>query len=155
MSRESLEELRAALGEQARAHGAAVDALDQAAAERLGVNRTDLRCLDALLRLGQASAGDLGRELGLTTGSVTAMLDRLTRLGYLLREAHPADRRKIVVRPTARAAELAGGIYGPIAAEGAEEISRYTVDELRLIIDFLRRSRQLQERHAARIRDRA
>jgi DNA-binding MarR family transcriptional regulator len=152
MSREELEALRAQLGEEARAHGAATDALDQAVADYLGVNRTDLHCLDVLLTVGVATAGQLGARLGLTTGSVTAMLDRLTRLGYLVREPDPTDRRKVIVRPTAQTERLAGELYGPVAAEGAEGLSGYSADELRLLVDYLRRSRQLQERHTERVR---
>jgi DNA-binding MarR family transcriptional regulator len=152
MSRENVEALRRQLGEQARAYGAATDALDQAVADHLGINRTDLRCLDVLLEAGTATAGQLGAKLALTTGSVTAMLDRLTRLGYLVRESDPTDRRKVIVRPTPRVEELAGQLYGPIAAEGATGLSRYTAEQLRLLVDYLRRGRELQERHAARIR---
>ncbi len=135
-----------------RVHQAAVDALDEAVADRLGVNRTDLRCLDVLLRLGAATPGQLATELRLTTGSVTAMLDRLARLGYLSRSPDPTDRRKLIVRPSEMAGRLAGELYGPLAAEGARAVARYTVAELELLIDFLRHSRQLQEEHLARIR---
>src|SRR5215472_8164819 len=98
MSRELVEELRAQLATQAQAYQAAVDAVDAAAAARLGVNRTDLRCLEILLGQESTAPGQLAAELGLTTGSVTAMLDRLERLGYLTRTPDPGDRRKTQVR---------------------------------------------------------
>ncbi len=149
MSRDSL---IAELGTEVRALQAAVDALDEAVAEHLGVNRTDLRCLDVLMQAGTATPGQLGATLGLTTGSVTAMLDRLARLGYLTRAADPADRRKVVVEPTALAQRKAGELYGPLATEGARRMRRYTEAELRLITDFVRRSRELQEEHLARLK---
>ena len=65
---------------------------------------------------------------------------------------HPADRRKVVVRPTPAAAQAAGELYGPLAQAGAADVARYTAAELELLIDFLSRSRALQEEHVTRIR---
>jgi DNA-binding MarR family transcriptional regulator len=151
MSRESLEELRAALGEESQAHQAAVDAVDAAAAARLGVNRTDLRCLEILFGQESVLPSRLGAALGLTTGSVTAMLDRLERLAYVTRTPDPDDRRRTQVRITPEAARLVQEIYGPIATEGADEFATYTAAELATILDHLRRARALQDRHRTRI----
>ena len=63
----------------------AADALDAAIAEWLGVNRTDVICLDILARLGTVPAGRLAEESRLTTGAITAVLDRLERAGYVQR----------------------------------------------------------------------
>jgi DNA-binding MarR family transcriptional regulator len=144
--------LRADLGDEARALQSAVDALDEVVAAHLGVNRTDLRCLDILLQLGSATPGKLATALGLTTGSVTTMLDRLEKLGHLRRSSDPADRRKVLVTPSDSVLRIAAELYGPLAEEGAREVARYTTAELELLIDFHRRSRLLQERHADRIR---
>ncbi len=153
MSRGIRETLRAELSDEMRSLQADVDALDEAVAEHLGVNRTDLRCLDVLIQAGSATPGQLGTRLGLTTGSVTAMLDRLAKLGYLTRAADPADRRKVVVAPTALALRKAGEIYGPLAESGSRDIARYTEAELRLLLDFLRRSRRLQQEHLSRVKE--
>jgi DNA-binding MarR family transcriptional regulator len=152
MSSESREALASELGTEVRALQSAVDALDEAVAERLGVNRTDLRCLDVLMQSGSATPGQLATGLGLTTGSVTVMLDRLAMLGYLTRSPDPADRRKVIVRPTPAAMRAANEIYGPLAADGARQLRRYTETELRLLLDFVRHSRRLQEEHLGRIR---
>src|SRR5215204_7571890 len=152
MSSETLDDLRKKLGLEAQAHQAAVDAVDAAAAVYLHVNRTDLRCLEILTQNDSVLPSQLALKLGLTTGSVTAMLDRLERLGYVTRSADPSDRRKVVVRITPKAARRATKIYGPIAQEGERDVlSRYTAAELRVLLDFQRRSRELQERHVARI----
>jgi DNA-binding MarR family transcriptional regulator len=153
MSSKILDDLRQKLGVEAQAHQAAVDAVDAAAALYLRINRTDLRCLEILTQNDSVLPSQLAVQLGLTTGSVTAMLDRLERLGYVTRSADPADRRKVVVRITTKAARKAAKIYGPIALEGEQEVlSRYSAAELRVLLDYHQRSRQLQERHAARIR---
>ncbi|MET8872760.1 MarR family transcriptional regulator [Nocardia sp. NPDC004604] len=156
MSREKSEEsgelaeLRAQVGHEAQALQAAVDAVDEAAATHLGVNRTDLRCLE-LIWLGESTPGALAAELSLTSGSVTAMLDRLAKLDYVARHPEPGDRRKVIIRITDRAMAEVMRIYGPIAEEGAEEVARYSAAELRTVLDYLRRSRELQDRHRARI----
>jgi|SRR6185369_3098402 DNA-binding MarR family transcriptional regulator len=154
MSRELREPLVASLGAEIRANQATVDAFDEAVAAHLGVNRTDLRCLDVLMQEldGEATPGQLGARLGLTTGSVTAMVDRLARLGYVTRSPDPADRRKVVVRPTETIVARAGEIYGPLVVEGAAMLADYTQQQLELIADFMRRSRTLQQTHLDRLR---
>ncbi|MEV4125609.1 MarR family transcriptional regulator [Nocardia sp. NPDC049707] len=149
-ARGEVAQLRAEVGREAQALQAAVDAVDQAAATNLGVNRTDLRCLEILWH-GESTPGALAAELNLTSGSVTTMLDRLAKLGYVARHPEPGDRRKVVIRITDAAMVKVMRIYGPIAEEGAGEVTRYSAAELRLVIDYLRRSRELQERHRARI----
>ncbi|QVI21037.1 MarR family transcriptional regulator [Nocardia tengchongensis] len=150
MSRENLDELIAQVGRESQALQAAVDDVDQAAATAFGVNRTDLRCLEVLVR-GESTPGALAAELGLTSGSVTTMLDRLVKLGHVTREPEPGDRRKVLVRITPATMAQAWRIYGPIAEEGASEMAGYHEAELRIILDFLVRSRELQQRHRARI----
>lgn len=146
---------RDAVGAAMRAHQRAVDALDEAVAGALGVNRTDLRCLDVLLERGAMTPSALSAELGLTTGSVTAMLDRLERLGYLTRTRDARDRRRTTVQPTPAVEERTRALYGPLRDDGHRLLAPYSADELRLIVGFLDRSRALQDRHAARIRSAA
>lgn len=135
-----------------RTYQRSVDAFDEAAAIYLGVNRTDLRCLDVLLEQGQATPGYLADALGLTTGSVTAMLDRLEKLGYVERRPDPGDRRRIQVRPTAQSFAAARRLWGPLVEEGGRSLARYTKAELDLLIQVLRESQAQQETHTQRIR---
>jgi DNA-binding MarR family transcriptional regulator len=153
MSSNELEKLRHELAKEVQAHQAAVDGVDAAAATYLQVNRTDLRCLEIMFQGEAVLPSQLATKLGLTTGSVTAMLDRLERQGYVTRSPDPADRRKVVVRITPKALRRATKIYRPLAEEGERDVlSRYTAAELRVLLDFHRRSRELQERHVTRIR---
>ena len=88
------------LGEAFRIYGNAEEAFDNLAAQRLGVNRTDLACLDVVQRRGPLTAGELARETGLTTGAVTAVIDRLEASGYARRTRDSHDRRKVLVSGT-------------------------------------------------------
>ncbi|GAA2142600.1 MarR family transcriptional regulator [Kitasatospora kazusensis] len=148
-----MDDLRAALSVEMQTLQAAVDAFDEAAAGVLGVNRTDLRCLEILVREEAAAPSALGLALGLTTGSVTAMLDRLEKLGYLTRSPDPSDRRKVAVRATDAVRQKAWELYGPFVAEGEELTRDYSAEQLRLLADFLRRSRELYDHQLARVRE--
>jgi DNA-binding MarR family transcriptional regulator len=150
MSREPSDDLRRAVGEEMQAMQAAVDAYDEAAARVLGVNRTDLRCLELLMSHGALTPGRIGPELGLTTGSVTAMLDRLERLGYVTRSPDPGDRRKVLVTITDAAREKAWRLYGPFGTEGDALMREYGDADLEVLAGFLRRSRELYERQLRR-----
>jgi DNA-binding MarR family transcriptional regulator len=152
MSRDIEQSLIQALGAAIREEQRAVDALDDAAAAYLGIHRTDLRCLDVLLEQRQATPGSLADVLGLTTGSITALLDRIEKLGYAHRTREKADRRRITVTPTSKATEAARRIWGPIAAESRHLLGRYSNEQLEAFLDFLRWNRRVQETHAARIR---
>src|SRR5258708_12382269 len=69
----------------------------QAVAERLGMNSTDLECLDHISR-GPLTAGRLAELTGLTTGAITGVIDRLERAGLARRDPHPGHRRQTLVR---------------------------------------------------------
>ena len=71
----------------------------QVVAGKVGLHSTDNECLDFLLLNGPSTAGQLARYTGLTTGAVTAMVDRLVKAGYVRREHSEDDRRKVVVIP--------------------------------------------------------
>ncbi|MGH7529836.1 MAG: MarR family winged helix-turn-helix transcriptional regulator, partial [Gemmatimonadales bacterium] len=96
--------------------------------------------------------GELAAALGLTTGSVTAMLDRLERRGYVSRMSDPADRRRVQVRPSTAATRAADRLWGPLANAGRVLMARYTSAELEVVLDVLRRAREIQEAHTRRIR---
>src|SRR4051794_41957443 len=77
-----------------RTSGNQDSAFDNLAAERLGINRTDLLCLNAIENNGGLTAGQIAPHTGLTTGAVTGVIGRLQRAGYAPRGPHPQDRRR-------------------------------------------------------------
>ena len=154
MSRER-EQIYVALGNEVRANQRATDVVDELICQLLGINRTDARCLDILDQHGSMSAGDLAEASRLTTGAITAVIDRLERAGLARRVPDPSDRRRVLVEPSEKALEFANelmvepmrNLYIPMA-------ERYSDDDLRLILDFTRRGRELQEQHAEWLRER-
>src|SRR5487761_1701593 len=80
-----------------RQTGAVMQVVGQAAAERIGVNSTDLNCLNIVALNGSMTAGELAKATGLTTASITGVLDRLEEGGFVRRERDPHDRRRVNV----------------------------------------------------------
>jgi DNA-binding MarR family transcriptional regulator len=127
-----------------RASQSTTEVFDERAAEQLGINRTDLRCLEIIERLGEISAGQLAEESRLTTGAVTAVIDRLERAGLARRVADPADRRRVIVELTDLATEWTDSIWGPLQAAAEREWKRYSKAELNFLLRFWTRGRELQ-----------
>ena len=73
--------LLAAVGDAVQAFQDATDEVDDAVSRRLGLNRTDLRCLSVLSRSGTVTASALAEASGLTRGAMTTALDRLEQAG--------------------------------------------------------------------------
>ncbi|MEO0434764.1 MAG: MarR family transcriptional regulator [Cyanobacteria bacterium J06656_5] len=74
----------------------AIDIIDYGISERLGIHRNDLRALN-LLEDGPLTPRVIGESIGLTSGSVTALIDRLERAGYVERRPSETDRRSIEI----------------------------------------------------------
>ena len=68
-----------------RALSSEMDGLDQAVADRFGLNRTDMRCVEILRRLGPMQPKDLAEAMGYTTGGITTVIDRLEESGHAMR----------------------------------------------------------------------
>lgn len=130
----------------------ATDEFDHAAAGLLGINRTDLRCLGLLSRLGAMTAGQLAAEVGLTTGATTAAIDRLERHGHVQRVRDDQDRRRITIEITPGATALIEKVWGPLGRESQALLIRRSKAELEAILDFLREGTRFQAAHADRIR---
>jgi DNA-binding MarR family transcriptional regulator len=153
MSREKKQALVDELIHLARAHEAANDAFDEVAREKLGVNRTDLRCLNIIENNGPMTAGRLAELSALTTAAVTAVLDRLERAGYARRVRDQQDRRQVMVEVTPLLAERATPIWGPLGEEARSTLARMSVEELEALSDFYRLGIELNERHIERVRN--
>jgi DNA-binding MarR family transcriptional regulator len=151
MSRRSRAEVERAGIEAIRGWQTDQDMFDEAVAVHLGINRTDARCLDVLDRGGRMTAGQLAAAARLTSGAVTAVLDRLERIGLVRRVDDPSDRRRVLVEVTPELASRSAPLYGPMVEEGVRWIATYTDDQLETIVDFMERTRDVLQRHTTRI----
>jgi DNA-binding MarR family transcriptional regulator len=87
---------------------------DRAVSAACDLGRSDWRCLQYLVANGAQSPRALQRRLGLTSGSVTALLDRLERRGLIERQPDPADRRALLVVPLAAAQHVVREASDPL-----------------------------------------
>jgi DNA-binding MarR family transcriptional regulator len=142
------------LGNEVRANQRATDEVDEVGTRLLGVNRTDGKCVDILDQHGSMSAGELARESGLTTGAITAVIDRLERAGLARRVADPSDRRRVLIELTETARSEIFELMGkPMREGGRRWLSRYSEEQLELLIEFTRLGREFQEHHAEWLRE--
>src|SRR5262245_40147364 len=125
----------------------------EAIADRLGLNTTDLICLSLLSDAEPLTAGQLAEATGLTTGSVTVMIDRLEKAGYAVRDKDPSDRRRVIVRPVSERIERdIAPLYASIGEAWERAIERYSTQELAVILDMLTRSVVLLQEQTAALR---
>lgn len=123
------EQLQAIIAAGREIH-AAVDSLDTLVSVQLGIHRSDLRCL-LHLRAGSSTPGEVACATGLTSGSVTALIDRLEAAGFVERRRSLADRRSVeLCLPAWRRTELdaidqrvEAAIRGYFAAKDADELA--------------------------------
>jgi DNA-binding MarR family transcriptional regulator len=106
----------------------------------LDLKDVDLDCLDLIASHGPLSPSALARSAGLHPATITGILDRLERGGWVARERDPSDRRGVLVRPLRdRNAELMG-LYKGMNTSMDQICAGYSDTELELIGDFLSRT---------------
>jgi DNA-binding MarR family transcriptional regulator len=136
-----------------RRAGSIMQLLGQVSAERIGINATDLNCLNIVALTGHMTAGELARQTGLSTASITGVLDRLEEGGFVRRVRDPHDRRRVIV-------ELSGGpglrevgsTFAPVVKAWRSTAADYSDDELRLLLEFQGKVEEVIRSQLARLR---
>ena len=136
-----------------RRGGSIMQLLGQVSADRIGINATDLNCLNLVALTGHMTAGDLAKQTGLSTASITGVLDRLEEGGFVRRVRDPHDRRRVI-------AELAdgpglrevGSTFGPVVKAWRATAADYSDDELRLLLEFQGKLEEIMRSQLARLR---
>jgi DNA-binding MarR family transcriptional regulator len=113
-----------------------------AMAAQVGLGATEEKTLFLLQGLGPLTAGEIAQHTGLTTASVTSLLDRLERKGFVRRVRDTQDRRRIIVVPDpARLAEF-DRLFGSWQETFVDLLAGYGDEQLIAIADFLLRAAQ-------------
>lgn len=107
-------------------------------ARQMGVSPSDLQCLFVLSRHGACTPGQLAREIGLTTGSASRMVERLLVAGLVERTPDPDDRRRVVVTARSEALERVSELYEPLNARLRELLGDLELAALVGMLDFVR-----------------
>src|SRR6266545_7066061 len=136
-------DLVAALNQAARASSGLGGVFAAAVAGRLGINVTDLECIEMIATPGTLTAGELAEKTGLTTGAVTGIIDRLERAGFVRRERDAEDRRKVHVRIAPAGIERAGAYYQSLGREMDALLDAYPEELIAFLIDYFTRSRDV------------
>ena len=129
--------LLVALDEAIRKVGAQAVLISDLVATRVGINSTDLECLDLLQLNGPITAGQMSTRSGLTTGATTAMIDRLERAGYIRRRRDSGDRRVVVVEVLEHCGSHIAPLYQPIQKDLEKLHARYSNRELEIVVRYL------------------
>src|SRR5256885_2843833 len=127
--------------------GIAIDLIGQASAGRLGINQTDLICLELLHRRGPMSAGEVASALGLTTAAISAMATRLEAGGYAHREMDPNDRRRILLHASPAGAQQAFSLFDGLYRASQDLHARSSQRDQQKLLKLLREYRQLITEH--------
>ncbi|WP_207695098.1 hypothetical protein DOK67_0002564 [Enterococcus sp. DIV0212c] len=109
----------------------------QAIVQSLGIPANDYISIDLLNGLGPLTAGELAEKTGLSTGTITALIDRLEKIGYARREKDPNDRRRVIIVPTYDDKEEIKKAYQPLDTAMRKLAHEYSEKELELINHFL------------------
>lgn len=113
----------------------------EAVTHHLHVHRTDLAAMNAISlaqQRGQVmTPSELARELSMSAAAMTAVVDRLVKMGHLERQPDPQDRRRTQLIVTATANEMGRVMFAPMAQQVREAADRYTPQELALVVRVL------------------
>jgi DNA-binding MarR family transcriptional regulator len=123
-----------------------------AVADQLGLHITDLTCLGMLRDRRRATAGELATELGLTSGAVTRVIDRLHRRGFVRRLRDPDDARRVIVELVPESEGSVAGLFAGQAADITEFVADRTDAELRFLLGYTRERTEVARAGADRLR---
>ncbi|HLF79694.1 MAG TPA: MarR family transcriptional regulator [Dehalococcoidia bacterium] len=142
------EELIGCLEEEMRAQSAWTLFCHDTIAARLGLNPTDRKCLDIIIRGEKVNEpvtpGQLARETHLTTGAVTGILDRLEQAGFVQRLHDPEDRRRVIIVPDMLKIHAdVMPMFEQLSRRFQDLCTTYTDEELRLLIGFSQQAQLL------------
>src|SRR4051794_2024257 len=113
--------------------------LNHQVGSRLEIRGVDLNCLDLIGRYGPLSPSALARRAGLHPATITGILDRLERAGWISRERDPADRRAIQVHAMRERGGEIFKLYSGMNASIEQILGSYGDTELAVLADFLHR----------------
>jgi DNA-binding MarR family transcriptional regulator len=119
-----------------------------AVTRQLGLTDTEADALAHLARAGGMTPSQLGELLGMTSGGVTALTQRLERAGHISREPHPRDKRSSILKATPEMIERAQDQYRRLIDETDRVTARLAEDERHAVARYLEQVVLLSERHA-------
>jgi DNA-binding MarR family transcriptional regulator len=117
--------------------------LNRSVAARIGLNPTDVEALGVLSVLGVTTPTQLAGLLGMGTGAVTQVIDRLEGAGYARRVRDARDRRSVSIELVPEKSRQVGAFYAALHQDSAELFGRYDDHDLALIVEFFTRANDI------------
>ena len=126
--------------------------VNEVVGEHLDLQAGDLDVLDMVARYGPLSPRDLTATLGIHPATLTGVLDRLERGGWVKRRPDPSDRRKVQIEAQHKRAGELLRLYSPMNRSLGKLCASYTHDQLEVIRDFVSRLVEASVEAAATLR---
>ena len=145
--------LNGAIRESLRDMSVQLSLLNHQVGDQLDLKGTDLECFDLINRHGPLRPSALARRAGLHPATMTGILDRLERGGWIARDRDPADRRGVVLRALRDRATEVFRLYSGMNSEMDQICAGYSDDELELLDGFLRRTAEAGRTAAEELAD--
>ncbi|WP_457945936.1 MarR family winged helix-turn-helix transcriptional regulator [Pseudarthrobacter sp. alpha12b] len=112
----------------------------------VAMGETDLLALRYLLDAEATGVGirptELAARLGITSASMTSLVDRLVAAGHVTREPHPSDRRAVILRPTPGADAAVQHNLDQMHKRMLEAAESLSPEEIKAVMHFLLRMRE-------------
>lgn len=137
------DKILAALNWESRRTGAFYGVLNRAVGTRLGLNPTDIDILGLLGVTGTITPTRLAEISGLGTGTITLVIDRLEKAGFVQRVRGPKDRRSVLIELLPCRQTEAAELYLPVQQAAERILADYDDRDLKLISEFVRRSNDM------------
>ena len=134
-----------------RRHALADARLRRALARRLALTDSEVLAVQYLARVRTLTPGQLAALLQLSSGGTTGLIQRLHGAGHITRQAHPSDRRSVLLRLTPTTLNLAADSWTPLVAEIEATALALLEEEQQTVNQFLQRAADAAERHAERL----
>lgn len=125
----------------------------QQIASALHISNYDFITIQILEETGAITAGELAKRIGLSTGSVTALIDRLEKANFVKRELDTKDRRKVNIVPIYGERKDVQTLYEPLNESMLALIQSYDETARAQIIDFLSKASDVLEESKQQVKD--
>lgn len=120
--------------------------LQDLVAKCMDMTQAEMACIDFLLEKDFATAGELAKISGLTSGAITGVITRLEKKGYVTYARDSKDRRKVIVRGIPKKMAIYIYCWHPIAENVFKVLSTYSLNQLELINDYNKKLTDVYEK---------
>ncbi|GAA5229373.1 MarR family winged helix-turn-helix transcriptional regulator [Arthrobacter cryoconiti] len=112
------------------------ESIEYAVRREMGLNETDFQAMQHLMKDPAMSPGELAAKLHLTAAATTTVVDRLIAKGHVMREPHPTDRRRWLIKPSDESVRKTMATIMPMILKVDAKVRGYSEESQESIVDF-------------------